>query len=122
MQSKVQYIQPQSQQNQQPLGDLIDQLPSDMSIPSHNEIRIVDQLFQQQKSIFDKILYQTKDLIILGGLFIIFSLPFIDNLITKFITAAGTSQYILLGIKALLFVISYFIINNIYLTRQQNSQ
>lgn len=127
MQSQVQYTQqpPQPAQNmgmqqqQQPVGDVIEQLPSDMSVPSHNEIRIVDQLFQQKKGIFDRILGQTKDIVILGGLFIVFSLPFIDNLIKKFVTAAGTSPYILIGIKALLFVFSYFIIKNLYLARKK---
>ena len=125
MQSQVQYTQqpPQPAQNmgmQQPVGDVIEQLPADMSVPSHNEIRIVDQLFQQKKGIFDRILSQTKDIVILGGLFIVFSLPFIDNLIKKFVTAAGTSPYILIGIKALLFVFSYFIIKNLYLVRKSN--
>lgn len=125
MQSQVQYTQqpPQPTQNmgmQQPVGDVIEQLPADMSVPSHNEIRIVDQLFQQKKGIFDRILGQTKDIVILGGLFIVFSLPFIDNLIKKFVTAAGTSPYILIGIKALLFVFSYFIIKNLYLVRKSN--
>mgnify|MGYP000344729446 FL=1 len=127
MQSQVQYTQqpPQPAQNmgmqqqQQPVGDVIEQLPADMSVPSHNEIRIVDQLFQQKKGIFDRILGQTKDIVILGGLFIVFSLPFIDNLIKKFVTAAGTSPYILIGIKALLFVFSYFIIKNLYLARKK---
>lgn len=127
MQSQVQYTQqpPQPAQNmgmqqqQQPVGDVIEQLPADMSVPSHNEIRIVDQLFQQKKGIFDRILGQTKDIVILGGLFIVFSLPFIDNLIKKFVTAAGTSPYILIGIKALLFVFSYFIIKNLYLVRKK---
>ena len=123
MQSQIQYTQPpQPAQNmgiQQPVGDVIEQLPADMSVPSHNEIRIVDQLFQQKKSIFDRILGQTKDIVILGGLFIVFYLPFIDNLIKKFFTAAGTSPYILIGIKALLFVFSYFIIKNLYLVRKK---
>lgn len=127
MQSQVQYTQqpPQPAQNmgmqqqQQPVGDVIEQLPADMSVPSHNEIRIVDQLFQQKKGIFDRILGQTKDIVILGGLFIVFSLPFIDDLIKKFVTAAGTSPYILIGIKALLFVFSYFIIKNLYLARKK---
>jgi hypothetical protein len=126
MQSQVQYTQPPQpaqnmgmQQQQQPVGDVIEQLPADTSVPSYNEIRIVDQLFQQKKGIFDRILGQTKDIVILGGLFIVFSLPFIDDLIKKFVTAAGTSPYILIGIKALLFVFSYFIIKNLYLARKK---
>ena len=114
--------QPMQQLMQQQVGDMIEQLPADTSVPSHNEIRIVDQLFQQKKSIFDKILHNTKDMIILGGLFVIFSLPFIDNLIQKFLTVTSTSPYILVGVKTLLFVFSYFLIKNLYLARKDNSQ
>lgn len=126
MQNQVRYTehQPHSMQGmqQQQVGDMIDQLPADTSVPSHNEIRIVDQLFQQKKSMFDKILHSTKDILILGGLFIIFSLPFVDNLIQKFITVTSTSPYILIGVKALLFVFSYFIIKNLYLAKKDKSQ
>ena len=131
MQNTVQYSQqsPQGmnmnapqQMSQHPqmqsTGDMINQLPADTSVPSHNEIRIVDQLFQQKKGIFDKILSQTKDIIVLGGLFILFSLPFVDNLLKKFITVTNTSPYILIGIKTLLFVLVYFIVKNIYLARK----
>ena len=126
---QVQYTQQPQQptqimgipQSPHPMGDVIDQLPDDKSIPSHNELRIVDQLFKQKKGIFDSILGQTKDIVVLGGLFVIFSLPFVDDLIRKFVTAAANSDYILLGIKALLFVFTYFIINNIYLARKSKS-
>jgi hypothetical protein len=126
MNYSVQYSENQPQpahdmnlpQQQQAVGDFINQLPADMSVPSHNEIRIVDQLFHQKKGIFDLIMGKTKDIIVLGGLFIIFSLPFVDTLIMKFVTAASTSPYILIGIKALLFVLTYFIINNLYLARK----
>jgi hypothetical protein len=120
MQNHVKYLENPSQgrKEQQPIGDYIDQLPSDASVPSHNEIIIVDKFFQQKKSIFDKIFLQTKDIIIIGCLFILFSLPFVDNLIKKFIKITETSPYILIGIKALLFVIIYFFIKNIYLARK----
>jgi hypothetical protein len=119
MNTQVKYSQPQNLQ-QHPLGDLIEELPSDSSVPSHNEISIVDKLFKQKKSIIDKILHQTKDIIILAGLFILFSLPFVDELITKFITITRTSPYILIGVKAFLFVLSFFVIKNIYLVRIEN--
>ena len=99
-------------------GDYIDQLPSDVSVPSHNEIKIIDQLFQQKKSMLDRILHQTKDIIILAGLFILFSLPFVDNLIKQVVTVTTKSQYILIGVKSLIFVIIYFIIKNLYLVRK----
>lgn len=126
MQNQVKYTEQllgsQGIKPSQQLGDMIDQLPADTSVPSHNEIILVDQLFQQKKNLFDKILHSTKDILILGGLFIIFSLPFIDNLLQKFIPITSTSPYILVGVKALLFVFSYFIINNLYLARKSSSQ
>ena len=115
MQNNVQYSE-----SHQIAGDLIEQLPSDTSVPSHNEIRIVDQLFQQKKSLFDRILNHSKDMIILCGLFILFSLPFVDDFIKKFITITSNSPYILIGVKGLLFVMLYFIIKNIYLAKKDN--
>ena len=127
MQSNVQYSQQQAhhpqgmniEQQSQPFGDIIDQLPSDQSVPSHNEITIVDQLFKQKKGIFDRVLHQSKDIVVLAGLFVVFSLPFVDSFIKKFITAAVTSDYILISVKALLFVLVYFVIKNIYLVRKK---
>lgn len=99
-------------------GDMIEQLPTDGTVPSHNELLITDKLFQQKKKLFDRILSQTKDIIVLCGLFIIFSLPIVDDLIKKFVTIANTSQYILIGTKALLFIALYFVIKNLYLIRK----
>ena len=113
MSSNVQYTQ-----NRPIMGDIIEELPSDQSVPSHNEIRLVDQLFKKKKGFVDKLLSQTKDILIVGCLFVLFSMPFVDGLITKFITIAGTSPYILIGIKALMFVVVYFLIKNLYLARK----
>lgn len=116
MQNQVQYSQ---QSNSQQTGDILDQLPSDQSVPSHNEIRILDALFKQKKSTFDNILKHMKNILILGLLFIIFSLPPVDEIIIKIIKVAGTSPYILIGVKALLFMLAYFFIENFYLARNK---
>jgi hypothetical protein len=94
-------------------GDMIDQLPVDKSVPTQEEIELVDRLFEKRKSMFDKILYQLKDFLVLAVLYIIFSLPFIDNIITSIISSAATSSYILVGIKTLLFVGFYYVIKNL---------
>ena len=99
-------------------GDELKQLPVDKTIPTHNEIIIMDSLFKQKKCIFDKILEKSKDLIVLVIFFIIFSLPQTDLLIKKFISVTNNSLYILIGVKALLFSISYFILKNIHLVRK----
>lgn len=122
MQKYMQYSQqPQNvQQQSQQMGDMIENLPADNSVLSHNEIRIVDQLFQKKKGLFDRILSNTKDILIIGALFVLFSIPHVDNIIKKFVAVSNNSQYILLGVKAVLFMITYFIVKNMYLVRKIN--
>lgn len=125
MESHVQYSQqhtgniPPGMNQPRLMGDIIEQLPSDQTVPSHNEIRLVDTLFQQKKSIVDKILTNTKDILIIGLLFVVISLPPVDVLIKKFITITESSPYILIVVKALLLMILYFIVSNFYLSRKK---
>ena len=99
-------------------GDELTQLPFDKSIPTHNEILIVDNLFKQKQNLFNKILEKSKDLVILAILFIIFSLPQFDFFLNKFIPSTNNSLYILIGAKAFLFIFTYFLTQNIHLVRK----
>ena len=110
--------QPMGQSMRQPMGDKIDQLPIDQTVPSHNEIRIVDSLFQQKKGIVDKILNNIKEILIIGVLFIVFSLPAVDEMVQKIVPPTSTSPYILLVVKTVCVMVLYFIINNFYLSRK----
>ena len=105
---------------QQPriLSDPIDSLPTDQTLPSHSEVQIVDALFKQKQSTMNKILSETKDVLFVGFLFIIFSLPQLDDLIRKLVPSASTSPYILLLIKTLAFMGIYFLVKNLYLVRK----
>jgi hypothetical protein len=98
-------------------GDQLKVLPFDKSVPTHNELVIMNSLFKQ-KHIFDKILINSKDLIILAFVFVLFSLPQIEAVIKKYITITNNSIYILIAVKALLFIFLYFIISNIHLARK----
>ena len=98
-------------------GDLIANIPDDNSIPSHNELQLIDKLFHKHKTILDTILLETKDILFIGILFILFSIQPVENLIKKFIHSSNTSIYILLGVKSILFMLTYFFIKNIYLVR-----
>ena len=51
--------------------DNIDNLPVDKNIPSHSEIQIVDSVFKQKYTFFEKILSGTKDILIVGLLFLL---------------------------------------------------
>lgn len=99
-------------------GDNIANLPTDASIPSHNEIQMVETLFKQQHGTIQKLFAGTKEFILLLLLFVAFSLPQVDSLFRKFVTSAE-SPYILAGVKGVVFTIAYFLIKNMYLVRPQ---
>lgn len=99
-------------------SDFIESLPTDKNPPTHTEIQIVDSLFKQQHTIIQKILVESKDVILVGFLFLLFSFPQIDDLIRKYIPSTETSIYIFIFSKTLLFMACYFLIKNMYLVRK----
>jgi hypothetical protein len=98
-------------------GDPIDTLPIDQLPPSHEDIKLTDILFKKNKKIIDIILADAKNVLLMGILFIIFSLPIVDDIICRYINIANNSIYILIVIKAIFFMIIYYLINNLYLAR-----
>lgn len=99
-------------------GDVITSLPTDSTIPNHDEIRILETLFKQKEKGVNRIFEQTKDVFLIGILFIAFSLPQIDEMIHKIFPSTSNSIYITIFIKALGFMLIYFIIKNWYLCRK----
>ena len=106
-------------QSNENTGDLVQNLPTDLSVPNHNEMIMVDTLFKQKKGTIDKILYHSKDMIILAVLFMLLSIPLADDLVNSLLPSTKTSKYILVFIKALLFVLLYFFIYNFYLIKKE---
>lgn len=101
------------------LGDQISSLPIDQSVPSHNEIRVVNSLFPpEQVSNFQKLLNGTRMYIVRFLLFIVFSSPLLDELVKKFI--ATESVWTVIVVKAILFVLCDFIISNVQFARKDN--
>ena len=99
------------------LADPIDSLPTDNNAPTQTEAFVTDTLFKQQQTV-NKFLDRVKDVLIVGFIFILFSLKQVDELICKVVPACEKSPYILLGIKTLFFMLAYFIVKNIYLVRK----
>jgi hypothetical protein len=99
-------------------SDDILQLPSDKLPPTHLEIQMVDTLFKKQKSMIDRIFLSAKNIILMGILFIVLNIPQIDGLIFKIFPSSEKSQYILILLKACIFMASFYLIENIYLTRK----
>ena len=120
--SSVQYTHsnPNSRDTQAPRGDPIAQLPVDQSQPSHNELQIVNTLFTKHKSTMDVLLEEAKDSVIIGVLFVIFSIPLVDSLIKRVLPITEKSPYILIGIKAIAVMAFYWLIKHFYLSRKGN--
>lgn len=101
------------------LGDNIDNLPMDGStVPSPNDIKMVDTLFKPKISMMQRLFSGTKEFVILFLLYIAISLPQVDTLIRQFVNTE--SPYIILGIKGFILVVTYFVIANMYLVRKAN--
>jgi hypothetical protein len=99
-------------------GDLINSLPTDQSEPSNNEIFLADKLFKEHQSMIHKVLSQTKDVLFVGVLFVLFSLPQLDTFLQKVVPVTKTSWFFLIGVKTAIFVLIYFVIKNLYLIRK----
>lgn len=101
------------------MADCLANLPVDKHQPSSSEVQIMNSLFQPRNIPLIKAVGGEFKEAALGGLiFFILSLPIVDGMICKFITAAS-SPYILLGIKSLLFIFIYWIINHFYLAKKK---
>lgn len=98
-------------------SDNIDSLPTDKNKPSEGEIQLVNTLFKEQSTV-QKILEGTKDILIIGLLFVGFSLPQMDDVVKKIIPSTQSSPYILLLTKAIIFMLVFFIVKNLYLVRK----
>ena len=94
-------------------GDALDQLPVDESHPSHDEITMVNELFKKEKSTLTKIVDEVKSVILVAVLFVVFSLPVIDDTIRRFIPMTQNSWIILILIKATTVMVIFYLINNI---------
>ena len=61
------------------MGDFIKNLPTDNTVITTNEMNIMNTVFLENKKTIRSLYSGTKDIIIAGILFFIFTLPFIDS-------------------------------------------
>jgi hypothetical protein len=99
-------------------SDLLTDLPSDKIQPSHEELQLVNMLFKQHNSTMYLIFNEAKEALFVGILFILFSIPQLDDLIKKFIPIANNSIYFLIIIKALLLMLLFWLIKHFYLAKK----
>ena len=98
--------------------DYIEKLPMDDSEITPSELKIMKSLFSENSISSFRLKHEVKQSIILVALFILVSLSYIDDIITKFFPIIGNSEYFMLIAKGIIFACSYFIIKNIHLIRK----
>jgi hypothetical protein len=97
---------------------LLVQLPTDASMPSHEELQIINTIFQENKATNGKLFNEAKEIVIIIILFIILSIEPVDKLLKKFIPSSN-NQYILILIKGIILGVSFYVIKNFYLIKKQ---
>ena len=98
------------------MADPIRSLPTDKSNPNHEELTIVNTLFHEHSEGISKIANEMKDAIVAGILFMIFSLPQIDNLLRSVLSFTQNSPIILTVVKGLLFTLVFYFVMNFALS------
>lgn len=101
------------------MSDNIKDLPTDDIEASNADMQIVNSMFKQKQNTVTKILNSSKDVLLVGFLFILLNIPQADDLVCKFIPSCKNSTYILLLVKTLIMMGSYFILKNLYLVKKR---
>lgn len=92
-------------------SDNLETLPSDLVEPLEYEKTIINNLFgsvNKNKELKDEL----KRLILMFVLFIVFSFPIFTTILEKILPISNKSVYIAIILKGILFVGSFWIINN----------
>lgn len=100
-------------------GDPINQLPTDKNQPSIGEAKIINSLFEKNYTTLELMFEELKDSVIFAILFIIISLPQIDNMIYSVAPITKNSSYFMLGLKAIIIVALHWLIKHYYLSQRR---
>jgi len=98
--------------------DLIEDLPTNAQKPSEADNAMINMLFNDKSEASKNVRNEISDLMIMLILFIIFSIPAIDTFICNNVSIVNKSKYMLILIKGILFVLSFWVIKNFWLTRK----
>ena len=103
------------------MADSINSLPTDKNAPTHPELQIVDYLFEkdgsQQK--IGGLVSEFKTAIFASALFVILSLPPVDDLIIKIIPVTNNAVVRMI-LKAIFFMITFYLVQNFWLIKKKD--
>lgn len=99
-------------------GDLIDKLPTDSDATEYEDNKeIIENIFGKHESMFDKIGKELSHAFLISFLFIIFSLPQIDEIIFRNIPNSN-NIFVVYGIKCALIIVLYYILKNFHIVKK----
>ena len=93
-------------------SDSLDKLPTDKTMMGHNDLEIVDKVFEKHTGTMNKVAGEFKDALIGGVLFALLSFPQVDSLIKRFIPMTENSIIFLLVFKVIVFILLFYVIKN----------
>jgi len=101
------------------VSDNLKSLPTNKNKISDTDINLSNSLFgPHNRELKDTLVEESRDILVLGLLFIIFSLNQVDDIIKKFVPITSNSQYFLILGKAILVMILYWLIKHFYLSQK----
>jgi hypothetical protein len=89
--------------------DLIIELPTDESDIVENELQVLNMIFKENPNTFKAIFKEVYDSIIVAILFIIFSLPYTDNIINSILPITNNYSFLIV-IKAIFVMFLFWFI------------
>ncbi len=103
------------------MADTIANLPVDESPEVPEDAQIINKYLvtETQKDGIKKIYASNRDILFATAAFVVLSLPIADTLLIKVYPASESSMMYRIGIKALIFLLTVFIINNIQYMRKK---
>jgi hypothetical protein len=102
-----------------PQSDDITQLPSTKSPPTHEEIHMVEEIFGETPTVMDNLVRESRDVLLVGILFIFFSIEPVTQLFHKALPFTSNSIYLCVFVKTLFIMVFWWLIKHFYLSRRK---
>ena len=96
------------------MSDALSSLPTDNTIPNHDELKTVNELFKNHGNSFESIITEFKIPIIYGAIFFVLSLPVCNTTINYFVPSIekDNSNIFTILIKTMVFILLVYVVMN----------
>jgi hypothetical protein len=102
------------------MADKISTLPVDSTPLNHNEITLMNALFENKNSeMINKAIYGLRDVLFASGAVLLILLPIVDEQVRKMFPVTASNPYMMVLVKTLIFAVLYFIMANANLLRAE---